>query len=110
MPALNFPLILKGVPALSKFQVADPAPNTWFKEIVIENVDSLIEVEKDSTITAKTKVSAKSSEELEKMTVNELRSLARKLKLPTMTNKQIKFERKDKLVKEILCFYQRRDN
>lgn len=47
--------------------------------------------------------------ELEEKTVEELRRLARSLKMGTMTNKQIKFARKDKLIEEIKRFYQRRD-
>lgn len=49
-------------------------------------------------------------EDLEKKTVAELRQLARKLKLPSMTNKQIKFAKKDKLIDEIRNFYMRRDS
>lgn len=47
--------------------------------------------------------------DLEDKTVEELRRIARSLKLGTMTNKQIKFARKDKLLEEIRRFYQRRD-
>lgn len=49
-------------------------------------------------------------DDLLKKTVAELRQLARKLKLPSMTNKQIKFAKKDKLIDEIRNFYNRRDS
>lgn len=48
-------------------------------------------------------------EQLESKKVNELRSLARNFNLDSMTREQIKFARKDKLVEEIIAFYQRRD-
>lgn len=49
-------------------------------------------------------------EQLESKKVNELRALARSLNLDNMTKKQIKFARKDRLVEEIILFYQRRNN
>ncbi len=47
-------------------------------------------------------------ENLEKKTVEELRRLVRSMKL-AMTNKQIKFARKDRLIQEILNFYKGRN-
>lgn len=47
-------------------------------------------------------------EQLESEKVNELRTLARSLDLDNMTKKQIKFAKKDRLVEEIILFYQRR--
>ncbi|MBU3092663.1 BMC domain-containing protein [Clostridium sp. CF011] len=47
-------------------------------------------------------------EQLESEKVNELRTLARSLDLDNMTKKQIKFAKKDRLVEEIVLFYQRR--
>lgn len=44
--------------------------------------------------------------ELLEMKVEDLRKLARQLKLSTMTNKQIKFGKKDELIKHILTFFQ----
>lgn len=44
------------------------------------------------------------AKELENKTVEELRRLVRSMKSP-MTNKQIKFARKDKLIQEILTYY-----
>jgi microcompartment protein CcmL/EutN len=49
-------------------------------------------------------------EELESKLVNDLRTLARSFNLKNMTKKQIKFARKDKLVEEIILFYQRRNS
>lgn len=49
-------------------------------------------------------------DELLEMKVGDLRKLARELKLPTMTNKQIKFGKKDELIKQILNFYGKGDN
>ncbi|MBU5483166.1 BMC domain-containing protein [Clostridium sp. MSJ-11] len=49
-------------------------------------------------------------DELLEMKVEDLRKLARELKLPTMTNKQIKFGKKDELIKQILNFYRKGDN
>jgi len=48
-------------------------------------------------------------EELEGKLVNDLRTLARSFNFDNMTKKQIKFARKDRLVEEIILFYQRRD-
>ncbi|MGH4139736.1 BMC domain-containing protein [Clostridium sp.] len=47
-------------------------------------------------------------EDLESKKVNDLRTLARSFNLDTMTKKQIKFAKKDRLVDEIMLFYQRR--
>ncbi|WP_278246504.1 hypothetical protein [Clostridium lundense] len=41
------------------------------------------------------------------MTVCELRRLARKLKITTLTKKQIRDGRKDEIIKAILQFYER---
>lgn len=43
-------------------------------------------------------------DDLEKKTVSELRQMARKLKLPSMTNKEIKYARKEKLIDELRKF------
>lgn len=48
--------------------------------------------------------------ELQDKTVVELRKLVRELKIASMTNKQIKFARKDTLLEEIRKFYERGDN
>lgn len=46
-------------------------------------------------------------DELENMKVSELRTLARNIKLTSLTKKQIKFAKKDELVKAIIKFYER---
>lgn len=72
-----------------------------------ETVKEEINQEIDEAI--KEETNEKTNEDLEVKTVEELRKIARNLKLGTMTNKQIKFARKDKLLEEINHFYQRRD-
>lgn len=51
----------------------------------------------------------KTAEDFAAMKVEELRRLARNLKIPTMTNKQIKFAKKDVLIEELLKFYKESD-
>lgn len=83
-----------------------------------ENAEEVIEKIEEKEEAKAEEISAEETEEkkevneddLEKKTVAELRQLARKLKLPSMTNKQIKFAKKDKLIDEIRNFYRRRDS
>lgn len=49
----------------------------------------------------------KKIDELENMKVSELRTLAREIKITSLTKKQIKFAKKDELVKAIIQFYER---
>lgn len=75
----------------------------------IEKIDININKIDDVKETEKSKDKYKEDELLE-MKVEDLRKLARELKLPTMTNKQIKFGKKDELIKQILDFYRKGDN
>lgn len=75
----------------------------------IEKIDVNINKIDDVKETEKSKDKYKEDELLE-MKVEDLRKLARGLKLPTMTNKQIKFGKKDELIKQILNFYRKGDN
>jgi len=59
---------------------------------------------KDNTLENSTGIRA----DLESKKVNDLRTLARSFNLDSMTKKQIKFAKKDRLVDEIILFYQRR--
>ena len=52
----------------------------------------------------------KTIEDFPSMKVEELRKLARNLKIPTLTNKQIKFAKKDVLIEELVKFYKESDN
>jgi microcompartment protein CcmL/EutN len=89
--------------------IARPDTSIW--DIVCENVDGeektqkIKEIEhKDNTLENSTGIRA----ELESKKVNDLRTLARSFNLDSMTKKQIKFAKKDRLVDEIVLFYQRR--
>jgi microcompartment protein CcmL/EutN len=48
-------------------------------------------------------------EQLESKKASELRTLARSLRLDSLTKKQIKYANKNTLVEELILFYQRRD-
>lgn len=79
-------------------------------EEAIEKIENK-EAEAKNIGAEETKIEKEVNEDdLDKKTVAELRQLARKLKLPSMTNKQIKFAKKDKLIDEIRNFYNRRDS
>ncbi|GCD08808.1 BMC domain-containing protein [Clostridium tagluense] len=70
-----------------------------------EKIQRIKEIEfKDNSLENSTSL----REELENKKVNDLRTLARSLSLDNMTKKQIKFAKKDRLVEEIILFYQRR--
>ena len=71
-----------------------------------ENPQKIEEIErKDNTI----ENNASLREDLESKKINDLRTLARSFNLDSMTKKQIKFAKKDRLVEEIILFYQRRN-
>lgn len=70
-----------------------------------EKTQKIKEIEhKDNTLENGTGIRA----DLESKKVNDLRTLARSFNLDSMTKKQIKFAKKDRLVDEIVLFYQRR--
>jgi microcompartment protein CcmL/EutN len=89
--------------------IARPDTSVWD---IIENnivqeekIQKIEEIEhKDNTIENNTSL----REDLESKKVNDLRTLARSFNLDSMTKKQIKFAKKDRLVDEIILFYQRR--
>lgn len=72
-----------------------------------ENIDLKEKIQKVKYNTLKNSTSLKV--QLESTKVNELRTLARSLNLDNMTKKQIKFAKKDRLVEEIILFYQGRN-
>lgn len=94
--------------------IARPDTSVW--DIIDNNVEQKEETQK--TKTQKKKVieqqyntienSTSLREDLEGKKVNDLRTLARSFNLDSMTKKQIKFAKKDRLVDEIILFYQRR--
>ena len=92
-----------------------PRPDLSVWDIINENIEDddkvLKEQEnKEKDFKANTLESSTNlREQLESKKVNELRSLARSFNLDSMTREEIKFARKDKLVDEIIAFYQRRD-
>ncbi|AWI05040.1 BMC domain-containing protein [Clostridium drakei] len=109
---------------ISTHVIARPEKSTWSileekVEIIEENnnfvsEDAIIEKtlndEEESKklefeeATSKKIVKEDFAKELENKTVEELRRLVRSMKSP-MTNKQIKFARKDRLIQEILTYY-----
>ncbi len=89
--------------------IARPDTSVW--DIICENVDREEKTQKIKQIehkdnTLENGVSLK--EDLESKKVNDLRTLARSFNLDSMTKKQIKFAKKDRLVDEIILYYQRR--
>ncbi|GAA0179873.1 BMC domain-containing protein [Clostridium sediminicola] len=69
------------------------------QEDIFQDVEE--DLEQEETIFTK--------EELGLMKVPELRTLARKLNITAMTKKEIKFGKKEELIKAIVDFYKRRD-
>lgn len=84
--------------------ITEETPEIIVEEIVEEEVVEKV-VEQTSS-----NESEKTLEDLNSMKVEELRRLARNLKIPTMTNKQIKFAKKDVLIEELVKFYRESDN
>ncbi|NMM63801.1 BMC domain-containing protein [Clostridium sp. P21] len=80
------------------------------EDVIVEKVlndaeeNKNITCEKTEEVITEEIVNEDFAKELEKKTVEELRRLVRSMKSP-MTNKQIKFARKDKLIQEILTYY-----
>ncbi|MBU3190819.1 BMC domain-containing protein [Clostridium bowmanii] len=89
--------------------IARPDTSVW--DIIENNVDQEEKIQKIEKIEHKDNTkdnSASLREDLESKKVNDLRTLARSFNLDSMTKKQIKFAKKDRLVDEIILFYQRR--
>lgn len=79
------------------------------EEIVEEIVENEVVEEPSNTEETSSDESEKTIDDLNSMKVEELRRLARNLKIPTMTNKQIKFAKKDVLIEELVKFYKESD-
>jgi len=89
--------------------IARPDTSVW--NIIENNIDQQEKTQKIEEIEHKDNTlenSASLREDLESKKVNDLRTLARSFNLDSMTKKQIKFAKKDRLVEEIILFYQRR--
>jgi len=89
--------------------IARPDTSVW--NIIENNIDQEEKTQKIEEIEHKDNIpenSASLREDLESKKVNDLRTLARSFNLDSMTKKQIKFAKKDRLVEEIILFYQRR--
>ena len=89
--------------------IARPDTSVW--DIIENNIDQEEKTQKIEEIEHKDNTlenSASLREDLECKKVNDLRTLARSFNLDSMTKKQIKFAKKDRLVEEIILFYQRR--
>lgn len=79
-------------------------------EIIVEEiVENEVVEEPSNTEETSSDESEKTIDDLNSMKVEELRRLARNLKIPTMTNKQIKFAKKDVLIEELVKFYKESD-
>lgn len=74
---------------------------------ITENIEDVTEKVTEELTEELTSFDIKQIDELENMKVSELRTLARKIKLTSLTKKQIKFAKKDELVKAIIIFYER---
>lgn len=73
-------------------------------EVLSENKETDIKEEK----TQGEDIEVKTREELQNMKVQELRTLARKMELTSLTKKQIKFSKKEQLIEAILDHWKRR--
>lgn len=90
---------------IQEINITEETPETIVEEIVKSEV-----VEEPSSIEeTSSSESEKTIDDLNSMKVEELRRLARNLKIPTMTNKQIKFAKKDVLIEELVKFYKESD-
>lgn len=83
------------------------------KEELVENTkeDVLIDIKEKDSKEEKTQgeyIEVKTREELQNMKVQELRTLARKMELTSLTKKQIKFSKKEQLIEAILDHWKRR--
>jgi microcompartment protein CcmL/EutN len=90
----------------------EPIDNKKVKE-KIEDIKKETDIgkkldERKSIENSKSDMRKLTQEELETMKVSQLRTLARKLKITSMTKKQIKFGKKNELIEAILNFYERR--
>jgi microcompartment protein CcmL/EutN len=90
--------------------IARPDLSVW--DMVMENInqEEKIQEMKEIEFEANTLENTESlKEQLQRKKVDELRTLVRSFNLDNMTKKQIKFARKERLVEEIILFYQRRN-
>lgn len=91
--------------------ITEETPEIIEEEIVEEVVEKVVEkVVEEVVEQTSSNESERTLEELNSMKVEELRRLARNLKIPTMTNKQIKFAKKDVLIEELVKFYKESDD